>query len=36
MFTVKNDLKNLFSMKITNVVSYLTVTVRKTRYEQID
>ena len=36
MFTIKNVLKSLFSTKITNVISFLTVTVRKIKDEQIN
>ena len=33
---MKNVLKNLLSMKITNVISFLTMTIRKIKDEQID
>ena len=36
IFTIKNVLKNLFSMKITNVISFLPVTARKIKDKQIN
>ena len=33
--TIKNDLKNFLSMKITNAISFLPVSVRKIKDEQI-
>ena len=36
IFTIKNVFKNLFSMKITKVISFLPVTVRKIKLEQIN
>ena len=36
IFTINNVLKNLFSMKIAKVISFLLVNVRKMKDEQIN